>query len=79
MRAERGDYLQARDYERTAERKGHVNSCKLKTAKTRVGEITPGSYKHNRNSDTRMVIFGADSDKGFYVTPLPFYFRLGGD
>lgn len=40
MRAEREEYLQASDYERTARRKGHANGYKPKTVKTRVGEIT---------------------------------------
>ena len=40
MRAEREKYLQAGDYERTEERKGHANGYKPKTVKTRVGEIT---------------------------------------
>jgi transposase-like protein len=40
MRAEREEYLQAGDYERTEKRKGHGNGYKPKTVKTRVGEIT---------------------------------------
>lgn len=40
MRAERSKYLQAGEYERTEERKGHANGFKPKTVKTRLGEIT---------------------------------------
>jgi putative transposase len=40
MQAERGKYLQAGQYERTEERKGHANGYKPKTVRTRVGEIT---------------------------------------
>jgi transposase-like protein len=40
MQEERAQYLQAEEYERTAERKGHANGYKPKTVKTRVGEIT---------------------------------------
>ena len=40
MQAERAKYLQAEEYERTEERKGHANGYKPKTVKTRVGEIT---------------------------------------
>lgn len=40
MQAERSKYLQAEEYERTEERKGHANGFKPKTVKTRVGEIT---------------------------------------
>jgi putative transposase len=40
MQAERSKYLQADEYERTEERKGHANGFKPKTVKTRVGEIT---------------------------------------
>lgn len=40
MQAERSKYLQARDYERTAERIGHANGYKPKTVRTRLGEIT---------------------------------------
>jgi len=40
MQAERGKYLQAEQYERTEERKGHANGYKPKTVRTRVGEIT---------------------------------------
>lgn len=40
MQAERAKYLQAGEYERTEERKGHANGYKPKTVRTRVGEIT---------------------------------------
>jgi transposase-like protein len=40
MQEERAQYLQAEEYERTSERKGHANGYKPKTVKTRVGEIT---------------------------------------
>lgn len=40
MQIERSKYLQAGEYERTEERKGHANGYKPKTVKTRVGEIT---------------------------------------
>ena len=40
MQAERSKYLQAGEYERTEERKGHANGFKPKTVKTRLGEIT---------------------------------------
>jgi transposase-like protein len=40
MQVERAKYLQAEEYERTADRKGHANGFKPKTVKTRVGEIT---------------------------------------
>lgn len=40
MQEERSKYLQAREYERTEERKGHANGYKPKTVKTRMGEIT---------------------------------------
>jgi putative transposase len=40
MQAERGKYLNAGQYERTEERKGHANGYKPKTVRTRVGEIT---------------------------------------
>ncbi|KPL82527.1 transposase [Thermanaerothrix daxensis] len=40
MQVERTRYLQAGEYERTEERKGHANGYKPKTVKTRVGEIT---------------------------------------
>ena len=40
MQAERSKYLQAEEYERTEERKGHANGYKPKTMKTRIGEIT---------------------------------------
>jgi transposase-like protein len=40
MQAERSKYLQAGDYERTEERKGHANGYKPKTVRTKVGEIT---------------------------------------
>ena len=39
MRVERAKYLQAREYERTDNRKGHANGFKPKTVKTRMGEI----------------------------------------
>ena len=40
MQMERSKYLQADEYERTEERKGHANGYKPKTVKTRIGEIT---------------------------------------
>ena len=40
MQAERSKYLQADEYERTEDRKGHANGFKPKTVKTRMGEIT---------------------------------------
>jgi len=40
MQVERTKYLQAEQYERTEERKGHANGFKPKTVKTRMGEIT---------------------------------------
>jgi len=40
MQAERAKYLQADEYERTEERKGHANGYKPKTVRTRMGEIT---------------------------------------
>jgi len=40
MQAERSKYLQAEEYERTEDRKGHANGYKPKTVRTRLGEIT---------------------------------------
>ena len=40
MTEERAHYLQAEEYERTADRQGYANGYKSKTVKTRVGEIT---------------------------------------
>ena len=40
MQVERSRYLQASEYERTEDRKGHANGFKPKTVKTRLGEIT---------------------------------------
>lgn len=40
MQVERSRYLQADEYERTEDRKGHANGYKPKTVKTRIGEIT---------------------------------------
>jgi len=40
MQVERTKYLQAEEYERTDERKGHANGYKPKTVRTRIGEIT---------------------------------------
>jgi len=40
MQAERSKYLQAEEYERTKDRKGHANGYKPKTVRTRMGEIT---------------------------------------
>lgn len=40
MQAERAKYLQAEEYERTENRKGHGNGYKPKTVRTRLGEIT---------------------------------------
>jgi len=40
MQAERSKYMQAGEYERTEDRKGHANGYKPKTVRTRMGEIT---------------------------------------
>lgn len=40
MQAERARFLNAGEYERTEDRKGHANGYKPKTVRTRVGEIT---------------------------------------
>jgi putative transposase len=40
MQVERSKYIQADEYERTEDRKGHANGYKPKTVKTRMGEIT---------------------------------------
>jgi transposase-like protein len=40
MQVERSKYLQAGEYERTEDRKGHANGYKPKTVTTRMGEIT---------------------------------------
>jgi transposase-like protein len=40
MQVERSKYLQAEEYERTEDRKGHANGYKPKTVRTRIGEIT---------------------------------------
>ena len=40
MQAERENHLQAGEYERTEQRKGHANGYKPKTVKTRLGDIT---------------------------------------
>ena len=40
MQVERSKYLQAGEYERTEDRKGHANGFKPKTVSTRIGEIT---------------------------------------
>ena len=40
MQIERSKYLQAEEYERTENRKGHANGYKPKTLQTRIGEIT---------------------------------------
>ena len=40
MQIERSKYLQADQYERTEDRKGHANGYKPKTLRTRIGEIT---------------------------------------
>ena len=40
MQVERSKYLQADEYERTEDRKGHANGYKPKTVRTRIGEIT---------------------------------------
>ena len=40
MQVERSKYLQAEEYERTEDRKGHANGYKPKTVRTRMGEIT---------------------------------------
>jgi putative transposase len=40
MQAERSKYLQAEEYERTEDRRGHANGYKPKSVRTRIGEIT---------------------------------------
>jgi len=40
MQVERSKYLQADEYQRTEDRKGHANGYKPKTVRTRMGEIT---------------------------------------
>ena len=40
MQVERSKYLQAEEYERTEDRKGHANGYKPKPVRTRMGEIT---------------------------------------
>lgn len=40
MQVERSKFLQAGEYERTEDRKGHANGYKPKTVRTRMGEIT---------------------------------------
>jgi putative transposase len=40
MQEERSQFMQAEEYERTVERKGHANGFKPKTVRTRMGEIT---------------------------------------
>jgi len=40
MQVERSKHLQAGEYERTEDRKGHANGYKPKTVRTRLGEIT---------------------------------------
>ncbi len=40
MQVKRSKYLQAEEYERTEDRKGHANGLKPETVKTRMGEIT---------------------------------------
>jgi putative transposase len=40
MQAERSKYLQAEQYQRTEDRKGHANGYKPKTVRTRIGENT---------------------------------------
>ena len=40
MQAERSQYLQAKAYERTEDRKGHANGYKPKTVRTKLGDIT---------------------------------------
>ncbi len=40
MQIERENYLRAKPYERSDERKGHANGYKPKTVKTRIGEVT---------------------------------------
>jgi putative transposase len=40
IQAERSKYLQAEEYERTEDRKGHANGYKPKSVRTRIGEIT---------------------------------------
>ncbi len=40
MQAERSQYLQAKAYERTEERKGHANGYKRKTVRSKLGDIT---------------------------------------
>ena len=40
MQAERSQYLQAKAYERTEDRKGNANGYKPKTVRTKLGDIT---------------------------------------
>jgi transposase-like protein len=40
MQVERTKYIQAEEYQRSEDRKGHANGYKPKTVKTRIGEIT---------------------------------------
>jgi putative transposase len=40
MQVERSKYMQAGEYERTEDRRGHANGYKPKTVRTRIGEIT---------------------------------------
>ena len=40
MQVERQNYLQAKPYERSSQRRGYANGHKPKTVKTRLGEIT---------------------------------------
>lgn len=52
---ERSRHIQAVDYERTEERKGHAIGCKPKTVKTLIVEITFGA---NAVSRRRFLLLG---------------------
>lgn len=52
MQAERAKYLQAGEYERTEDRKGHANGYKPKTVKTRVERSPSPSLKSGKAAST---------------------------
>jgi len=78
MQAERSKYLQAGEYERTEDRKGHANGFKPKTVKTRLGEITfaipqvreggfyPSALEKGMRSERDLVIALAEIGPGNY-------------
>jgi hypothetical protein len=59
MQAEKSRYLQAGEKERAADRKGHPNGYKLKTVRTRMGEITFVDHKCEK-----VVFLSNSSGKG---------------